>query len=117
MTPLVTIYIPTKNRPHLLKRAVRSCLVQNYTNFEIIIIDDNSDAEHLSSITEKINKGEGSLGALINDKKTVDNLNKTMQSIDAFVVDLKRNPKNYLSPLGRSSKKIMKAASDTTGAK
>ena len=52
MTPLVTIYIPTKNRPHLLKRAIRSCLAQNYTNFEIIVIDDNSDAENLSSITE-----------------------------------------------------------------
>ena len=41
-TPLVSICIPTYNRPELLERAVRSCLAQTFTDFEVIITD-NSD--------------------------------------------------------------------------
>jgi glycosyltransferase involved in cell wall biosynthesis len=42
---LVTIYIPTRNRIDLLKRAIFSCLNQSYPHLEIIVVDDNSDAE------------------------------------------------------------------------
>lgn len=41
--PLVTVYIPTRNRLELLNRAVQSCLKQSFTDFEIIIVDDASD--------------------------------------------------------------------------
>lgn len=40
--PLVSIYIPTKDRCELLKRAVDSVLNQSYKKIEIIIVDDNS---------------------------------------------------------------------------
>lgn len=85
-------------------------LADSLNDLELKRVVNNANAAmaNLSSITEKINKGEGSLGALINDKKTVENLNKTMKDIDALVVDLQTHPKNYLSPLGRSSKKIKK---------
>ncbi|HVD99278.1 MAG TPA: MlaD family protein [Cytophagaceae bacterium] len=73
-----------------------------------VVNNANTAMANLSVITEKINKGDGSLGALINDKKTVENLNRTMSSIDALVIDLQKHPKNYLSPLGRSAKKIRK---------
>ncbi len=73
-----------------------------------VVNNANTAMVNLASITDKINKGEGSLGAMINDRKTVDNLNKTLTDIDFLVVDFKNNPKNYLSPLGRSSKKIKK---------
>lgn len=73
-----------------------------------VVNNANTAVVNLASITDKINKGEGSLGAMINDRKTVDNLNKTLTDIDFLVVDFKNNPKNYLSPLGRSSKKIKK---------
>ncbi len=42
--PLVSIYIPTRNRYELLERAVASCLQQSYTNIEILVVDDGSDA-------------------------------------------------------------------------
>ncbi len=85
-------------------------LADSLNDLELKRIVDNANAAmaNLSSVTEKINKGEGSLGALINDKTTVDNLNKTITNIDALVEDLQMHPKNYLSPLGRSSKKIKK---------
>ena len=38
----VTIYVPTKNRVDLLKRAVDSVQAQTYTNWELIVVNDAS---------------------------------------------------------------------------
>jgi len=40
--PLVSIYIATKDRAELLKRAIKSCLDQSYKNIEVVIVDDGS---------------------------------------------------------------------------
>ena len=40
---LVSICIPTYNRPEYLRRAVESCLGQTYPNFEIVITDNSTD--------------------------------------------------------------------------
>lgn len=104
-------------KPILLKF---NTLADSLNDLELKRVVNNANAAmaNLSAITEKINKGEGSLGALINDKKTVEGLNKTMKDIDALVVDLQTHPKNYLSPLGRSSKKIKKdLAKDSANSK
>lgn len=45
LLPKVSIIIATRNRPKLLKSAVESILRIDYQNFEIIIVDDNSDDE------------------------------------------------------------------------
>ena len=40
--PLVSIIMPTYNRPKTLKRAIDSCLNQTYSNIEVVIINDNN---------------------------------------------------------------------------
>ncbi len=40
--PLVTVYMPTHNRRHLLERALKSVVDQTYKNLEIIVVDDGS---------------------------------------------------------------------------
>lgn len=40
--PLITVYLPTRNRAWLLRDAVQSVLVQTQTDFELIVVDDAS---------------------------------------------------------------------------
>ena len=41
-TPLVSVVIPTYNHARYLRRALQSVIDQNYTNWEIIVIDNHS---------------------------------------------------------------------------
>lgn len=62
--PLVSIIIPTYNRPHLLPRAVHSALAQTIDNLEVIVVDDASPEpvklpEHprLKIVRSSVNRG------------------------------------------------------------
>jgi glycosyltransferase involved in cell wall biosynthesis len=48
--PLVTVYMPTRNRSHLLRRAVESVRAQTFTNFELIVVNDCSTDETRSML-------------------------------------------------------------------
>ena len=43
---LISIVIPTRNRPKYLEKAIQTVLKQTYQDFEIIIIDDGSETDY-----------------------------------------------------------------------
>jgi len=43
--PLVSVVIPTRNRPQLVERAVRSALDQNLDGIEVVVVIDGPDAD------------------------------------------------------------------------
>ena len=51
---LVTIYIPTHNRPDLAKRAIQSVLNQSYKCIELIVCDDGSDWDSYEEVRSLI---------------------------------------------------------------
>jgi phospholipid/cholesterol/gamma-HCH transport system substrate-binding protein len=54
----------------------------------------------------KINNNEGTVGMLVNDKKLYNDLQGTMNSLDALLADMKANPSRYVSfsLIGRKQK-------------
>jgi phospholipid/cholesterol/gamma-HCH transport system substrate-binding protein len=66
----------------------------------------NKTSQQLASISEKIDKGEGSAGKFINDKELYDNLNKSSFELQELLKDLKANPGRYVqvSVFGKKQK-------------
>jgi len=48
--PLVSAVIPTRNRPELVCRAIRSALTQTYPNLEVIVVVDGPDSATLTAL-------------------------------------------------------------------
>lgn len=42
MIPLVSVIIPSHNRPHLLRESIESVVRQSYPHWEIVVVDDGS---------------------------------------------------------------------------
>ena len=51
-TPLVSIILPFVNESGLLREAVQSILAQTYSNFELLLIDNNADTSTVSIAKE-----------------------------------------------------------------
>lgn len=66
----------------------------------------NSVLERTNAVVTKIEKGEGSLGLLVNDQKLYTDLDSATKSLDALLTDLKNNPGRYvrISVFGRKDK-------------
>lgn len=75
-------------------------------NFTSAINNADRTLAQAAEVFTKINRGEGSLGQLVNDKKLYDNLDSTAKNLDELVKDLKANPKRYLhfSVFGKNAK-------------
>jgi len=66
MEPLVTVYIPTKNRCSLLKRAIDSVKRQSYSNIQLVVVDDGSSDCTKEMLNEMSVNGE--LITIFNEK-------------------------------------------------
>ena len=56
---------------------------------------DNSLKE-LEVVMAKVRSGEGTMGKMVNEKELYNKLDRTVDSLDALVVDMKKNPGRYL---------------------
>ncbi len=56
----------------------------------------NQAVKELQEVVSKINKGQGSLGLLVNDKQLYDNLAHAAENLDKLMIDLKAHPKRYV---------------------
>ncbi len=75
-------------------------------NFTSAINNADRVLAQAADVFTKINKGEGSLGQMVNDRKLYDNLDSTAKNLDELIKDLKANPKRYLhfSVFGKNAK-------------
>jgi phospholipid/cholesterol/gamma-HCH transport system substrate-binding protein len=74
-------------------------------------INNANDAlAHASAVLDKINKGEGSLGLLVNDKRLYNHLDSASANLDKLFEDINAHPKRYVhfSVFGKSDKKPKK---------
>lgn len=81
-------------------------------NLKATVDRANSVMQELSGIMDKINKGEGSLGLLVNDKSLYNNLNNTAASLDKVLKDLNKYPAKYI-PVPFTKKQRKKAMQDS----
>ncbi len=83
------------------------------SNFTATIRNANSVLEKSALVMDKINKGKGSMGLLINNDSLYNNLSAASADLDKLIIDIKANPKKYVhfSFFGgaRKDKKIMAA--------
>ena len=75
-------------------------------NFVRVINNTNKAMTDASQILEKINKGQGSIGLLVNNDSLYNNLKKSSLDLDKLISDLKANPDKYVhfSIFGRKNK-------------
>ena len=74
----------------------------------------NNVLARMDAITTKIDKGQGSIGLLINDKKLYDNLDKSAAQLNSLITDMKLNPYRYVNfSVFPPSKKRMIYSPDT----
>ncbi|MTI89425.1 MAG: glycosyltransferase family 2 protein [Balneolaceae bacterium] len=128
--PLVSVIIPSFNRPKMLKRAIESVLNQSYTNLEVIVVDDCSETDteilvgkfkRVRLLRNKTNKGpcysrnrgiEESKGEFINflDDDDIIYKNKIEQQVRRFErsTDSKLGMVTCHALDGRSGKEIVK---------
>jgi len=72
---LVSVLLTTYNREDYVAQAIESILVSTYTNFELIIVDDNS-SDNTLSIAKKYQAQDERMKVYVNDKNLGDYPNR-----------------------------------------
>lgn len=66
-------------------------------DFETTVKNADKAVADIQSAINRVNSGQGSLGQLINDEGLYNNLNNASANLDKLMIDLKANPKRYVS--------------------
>jgi phospholipid/cholesterol/gamma-HCH transport system substrate-binding protein len=67
------------------------------SNFENTIKNADKAVADLQTAINKVNSGKGTLGQLVNDEALYKNLANASSNLDKLMIDLKANPKRYVS--------------------
>ncbi len=67
------------------------------TQIQTTIENANKAVTELQTAVNKINDGNGSISLLLNDSKLYENLNSSAKNLDNLMLDVKANPKRYVS--------------------
>lgn len=68
-----------------------------YIKLDSTVNNLNNTIANLQAVTAKLNDKNSSLGLLLNDPTLYNNANNTVASLDSLFVDIKKNPKRYLT--------------------
>lgn len=84
------------------------------SNFSSTINNVNKSLQDFSIAMEKVTKGHGSLGLLLNNDSLYNNLSSTAGSLDSLIKDINANPKKYVhfSMFGGKNKPAKKNGND-----
>lgn len=90
-----------ENRPDV--KQILSQLAK--TSSRLDIVTDNlsaatgslkSASDNLRDITQKISRGDGTVGKLLNDEQMYKDMRHTLSQVDSILVDLKQHPERYI---------------------
>lgn len=118
---LKNIFINVESLTHNLKNNNEK-ISKIFSNFSVLsdslvksnvtstVRNANKSLENLALIMDKINKGQGSMGMLINNDSLYNNLAASSADLDKLIIDIKENPKKYVhfSVFGGSKNKGVK---------
>lgn len=79
-----------------ISQTVRDAVENEDTGVKESLKKVNDAMAHLSSVMEKIDKGEGTLGKLVNDEETVEKVNQAVEGVNEFMGGLRRIQTSFL---------------------
>jgi len=65
--------------------------------FDTVLLQLEEISLTFKAIGEKIDRGEGTLGELVNSRDLHDELQETTREINLLIEDIKKNPRKYFS--------------------
>ena len=86
----------TTDREAELRHALES-FERSATGLERLTVRLDSLRLSLQSVAGKVDRGDGSLGKLVNDPKLYEDARQTLTELKTLIADIKANPKKYLN--------------------
>lgn len=83
-----------------------SNIIQNFSsisdsisaaNLQQTLTHTEESLASLNSILDKVNKGEGSLGLLVNDEELYNNMQSSSRQLELLLEDIRKNPGSYIN--------------------
>ncbi len=83
-----------------------SNIIQNFSsisdsiaaaNIQQTLAHTEESLANLNAILEKVNKGEGSLGLLVNDEELYNNMQSSSRQLELLLEDIRKNPGSYIN--------------------